>query len=305
LPLDPFVNAMLEAMKAAPQPKLNDMPIAAGRELYRQMSVMLDDNSTFVAAVKDFAVDAPDGPVPVREYHPLGDPDGTLMWFHGGGFVIGDLDTHDGLCRRLCNLSGARVIAVDYRLAPEHLFPAALNDCIAVYEWAVKTHGPKIAIGGDSAGGNLAAALAQRQAAMRATAPVLQVLCCPWLDLFADTSQGAHRDFAAGFVLEQITLDWFRAQYVAKGHDPKDPALAPLRAADLTGLAPAYILTAEFDPLRDEGRAYAARLKSAGCEVTYIEAPGMIHNFYCMTRMVPAGPPALEAIAKAVSQALQ
>ncbi len=305
MPLDPFVGVMLEAMKAAPQPKLNDLPIAAGREMYRQMSVMLDDNSTFVGAVKDFAVDAPDGPIPVREYRPLGDPTGTLVWFHGGGFVIGDLDTHDGLCRRLCNSASVRVLAVDYRLAPEHGFPAALDDCIRVYEWAVASYGANIAVGGDSAGGNLAAVIAQRQAATRGPAPRLQVLCCPWLDLFADPNQGAHREFAAGFVLEQMTLDWFRDQYVGKGYDPKDPALAPLGVGDLSGVAPAYILTAEFDPLRDEGRAYAQKLKAAGRPVTYVEAPGMIHNFYCMTRMVPAGPPALEAIAKSVAHALK
>jgi acetyl esterase len=296
---------MLDAMGAAPQPKLYELPIAAGREMYRQMNVMLDDNSTPVGAVRDLSIAVPGGALNLREYSPAGPVAGTLVWLHGGGFVIGDLDTHDGLCRRFCKLAQVRVIAVDYRMGPDHRFPAAINDCLAAWRWAHATYGGKLAVGGDSAGGNLAAVIAQVAASGDAPAPVLQILSCPWLDPFADPAQGAHRDFAQGFVLEQITLDWFRNQYVSADVDPKDPLLAPLQVADLSRVAPAYILTAEFDPLRDEGRAYAARLREQGRPVTYVEAPGMIHNFYCMTRMVPAGPPAIEAMAKALAASLQ
>jgi acetyl esterase len=206
-----------------------------------------------------------------------------LVYFHGGGFVIGDLETHDGHCRRLAALAGCRVLAVDYRLAPEHPFPAGHDDALSATRWAFDNASDlgadpqRIAVGGDSAGATLATAVAHL--ARDAAAPALrcQVLLYPVTD--AAERFASYRENGEGFFLTADLMGWFLDQYLPEGVDRTDPRVSPLRAADHTGLAPALVVTAEYDPLRDEGEAYGARLAAEGTTVTATRYAGQIHGF--------------------------
>jgi acetyl esterase len=223
--------------------------------------------------------------VPVRIYRPSPDPGlPVLVVFHGGGWVIGTAEQFDGIARQLANASDAIVVSVDYRLAPEHPFPAPLDDCWRAVQWtaahAAEFGGDpaRLAVGGDSAGGNLAAVCALR--ARDAGLPIaLQVLIYPVCD--CDFTTGSYGDNAEGYFLEREEMEWFFDCYTAGGkHDPADPSISPMRANDLAGVAPALVLTAEFDPLRDEGEAYAAKLRAAGVDVETMRYEGMIHGFF-------------------------
>jgi acetyl esterase len=231
------------------------------------------------------------GTLPARHYVAFHSPSPQplIVFFHGGGFVQGGLDSHDGICRLLAKHAGAHVLAVDYRLAPENPFPAAVEDACAALDWALE-HAPelgadpaRVAVAGDSAGGNLAAVSA-RVAAQRADevgrAPILQVLIYPATD-FVGRSR-SHELFEQGFFLTREDMDWFTASYVA-GADPEDPRLSVLRAPDLGAVPPALVVTAGFDPLRDEGEAYAQRLRDAEVPVVVRRFPGLIHGFINMT----------------------
>jgi acetyl esterase/lipase len=211
----------------------------------------------------------------------VGEPSPLLLFFHGGGFVVGDLETHDSSCRFLARQAGARVLSVEYRLAPEQRFPAAADDALAAFSWvrehAVELGGDpaRVAVGGDSAGGNLAAGLAQ---ALRGDeGPAFQLLFYPWLDLSA--KRHSYRLFGEGFFLTEAQLDWYRALYLGPKGDAFDPMCSPGLADDLAGVAPAYIATAGFDPLRDEGEEYAARLRDAGVGVAVRRHADLIHGF--------------------------
>jgi acetyl esterase len=242
--------------------------------------------------------------------HPLyaaPEPLPALLYFHGGGFVIGDLDTHDGLCRLLANASGCRVISVEYRLAPEHKFPAAVEDASAAACW-VAEHARelgidpgRIAIGGDSAGANLAAVACQLARQAGGPRLALQLLLYPGT-VAAETA--SRRAFAEGYLLEKKSIEWFYEQYVEPGTDPNDPRLSPLLALDLSGLPPAHIHTAEFDPLVDEGKAYAEKLAAAGVKVEYVCHPGMIHHFFCLAGAIPYARTAIANVGTAIKQAL-
>ena len=229
----------------------------------------------------------------IRIYTPVAaaaEPLAGLIYFHGGGWVFGNLDTHDGICRTLANEAACRVIAVDYRLAPEHAFPAAVDDSYAATTWIAQNASRlgidpnRIAIGGDSAGGNLAAVVCQRA---KSAGPrlALQVLFCPVMDMSVDTP--SRRALSAGYFLDQSMIDWSLKMYCPGGIDLGDPEISPLRAADFAGLPPAHIHTAEFDPLRDEGKAYADELARAGVAVRYMCHEGMIHHFYGMGGFIP------------------
>jgi acetyl esterase len=236
-----------------------------------------------VVHARDFSIPGPAGELPVRHYRAdQGAP--LLVFLHGGGFVVGSLGTHDAFCRRLCHDAGVHVLSVDYRLAPEHKAPAATEDSIAAYRWALEhadelgADPQRVAIGGDSAGGNLAAVVTQaaRDAGLRL--PVLQLLIYPMADPGGETV--SRTLFADGYFLTKANIEWFDRHYLEdSGLSGADPRVAPLRAQDLSGLSPALVLTAGFDPLRDEGTAYADALAAAGVPVDLREYGSLTHGF--------------------------
>jgi acetyl esterase len=252
---------------------------------------------TEVGAVRDVEIDGAAGPLRARHYRPA-DADASarpplLVFFHGGGFVVGDLETHDEPCRLLCRHAEVHVLSVDYRLAPEHPFPAAVDDALAAFRWAVAhaaqlgADGHRVAVGGDSAGGNLSAVCAQLAARDGGAAPALQLLIYPATDL-TDARAPSGRLFADGFYLTENDRQWFTRQYFSGSHGhATDPRASPVLAGPLSGLAPAVIVTAGFDPLRDEGEAYGLALREAGVPVVLVRVPELIHGFMNMT-MIPA-----------------
>jgi acetyl esterase len=257
-----------------------------------------------VADVTDFAVPGPAGDIGVRHYRPragAGAP--LLVFYHGGGQVIGDLDTHDDLCRLLCRDGAVHVLSVDYRLAPEHKAPAGNDDALAAYRWALDhagelgADGDRIAVGGDSAGGNHAALVSIRARDDGLRPPVLQVLFYPVVNYRDETR--SQTLFAAGFFLTKHDLHWFRDHYLAGGPlDAADPRVSPLLADDLSNLPPALLLTAGFDPLRDEGRQYAEALRAAGAVVDHREFGSVVHGF---ANFFPLGGASTAAMTEAVS----
>jgi len=283
------------------------------RESFRQLARSVDIKNVPIGKVENGAWPGPAGALPYRGYYPpqsaeqrAGLP--ALIYFHGGGGIFGDIDTHDGLCRTLAAESGCAVISMEYRQAPEHKFPAAVEDSHAAACWAADNASAlgidarRIAVGGDSAGGGLAAVVCQTAAARGGPRLALQVLLCPVMDMVGETA--SRRQFAQGYFLDQATIDWMLQQYCPPGIDPKDPRLSPLRAAKFSGLPPAHIHTAEYDPLRDEGEAYAQRLRHAGVATRYTCHAGLIHHFYAMAGAIPAARTALKAAAVAMKEAL-
>ena len=263
-----------------------------------------------VARVDDRVLPVVEHDVPVRVYTPV-EADGVdaplLLWLHGGGWVIGDLDTADATARSLAKRSGAVVVSVDYRLAPEHRAPAALDDCQAALTWCLENaellgiDPTKVAVGGDSAGGNLAAALCQRVRDEFGPQLAFQLLVYPVTDCTMD--HPSYAENAEGYFLTRDTMRWFIGHYLGD-LDPKDPSVSPLHAADLSGLPPALVITAEMDPLRDEGEAYAAALREAGTPAELIRYDGMIHGFVGMAAMIDDGQEALDVAAGALRAAL-
>jgi acetyl esterase/lipase len=250
-----------------------------------------------------------DGAIVLRTYSPLGKPERVLpgiVFFHGGGWVAGSLESHDGLCRRLANESGCRVIAVDYRLAPEHPFPHGLDDGFAAYRHIARNprafgiDPARLGVAGDSAGGTLAAAICQL--ARGGVSIAFQLLLCPILDIHGESA--ARRELADGYFLDRQTLLRDLELYCPNSALRADPRLSPLLANDFSGLPPAFIHTGQFDPFGDEGEAYAAKLSQAGVAVHGRVHPGMIHYFYCMPRMVPYAHHALHLIGAEIRYAV-
>jgi acetyl esterase len=308
--LDAIVKGLLDQMAANPMPKLWEVPPAQGREMYRMMASMLEPPAVAIGKIDNITMPGPAGEIKLRVYAPVAGGGAVLpclVYFHGGGWVIGDLDTHDALCRTLANETGARVIAVDYRLAPEHKFPAAADDSYAAVKWVeanAVTLGidpNRIAVAGDSAGGNLAAVvclMAKQKASPRV---IFQLLIYPVTQARAKTESMAA--FAEGFFLERKSMDWFCDQYLPPDADVNDWRVSPLAAADLSGLPRAYVVTAGFDPLRDEGKAYADKLNRAGVAAVYVDYPGMVHGFFNMSAVIPTAREAVADAAKALRQA--
>lgn len=285
MPLDPELAVLLDFLAAAEAPPMSEQTPTDARAGFRTLAVDLRDPALLpeMAKVEDTTIPGPAGQIPVRIYRPLADgPLPTVAFFHGGGWVIGDLDTHDLTCRTLAEESSAVVVSVDYRLAPEHRFPAAVEDALAAATWIaehLEELGGTTALGvaGDSAGGNLAAVVAQ-QLRGRVSA---QLLLYPATDVPGEYA--SRTDNAEGFFLDLRTMLWFMEQYVAPDTDLTDPLLSPLYG-DLHALAPAVVVVAELDPLRDEGLAYAAALEAAGVPVSVRRFDGLIHGFIDMGR---------------------
>ncbi len=308
--LDPGVKALLDQLAANPAPKLWELPPADGRALYMAMAQMLEPQGIPIGKVDNMKAAGPAGEIPVRVYTPMGG--GTmlpaLVYYHGGGFVIGNLDTHDALCRQLANEAGCRVIAVDYRLAPEHKFPAAADDAFAALQWVeanaaeLGVDANRLAVAGDSAGGNLAAVVCLMAKQKGAPKVSFQLLIYPTTQARADTD--SIKAFAEGYFLEKKAMDWFYDQYVPAGQDINDPRLSPLAASDLSGLPRAYVVTAGFDPLKDEGKAYADKLNRAGVAAVYVNYDGMVHGFFNMSGVLETARKAIADAAKALREAL-
>jgi len=278
MPVDPELAGLLQLVAAAP-PMSESTPEEA-RAAFRHLTVDLNPRGVEVDSVDKVAVAGATGPLPARVYRPRTEAAvPTVVFFHGGGFVIGDRDTHDDVARAICVGADAVVVSVEYRLAPEHPFPAAPRDAIAATRDVaarIEDFGGSsvLAVAGDSAGGNLAAVVAQQVPGIGA-----QFLIYPATDVPGEYASRIEN--ATGYFLDAPTLSWFLAQFAPPGADPADPLMSPLRG-ELGGAPPAVVVTAEFDPLRDEGDAYAAALAAAGVRVEHMSCPGMIHGFVHM-----------------------
>jgi acetyl esterase len=282
-----FVNSIRVPGYFPPLPEL--------RQQLRTVVTLMDAPAPRLPRVDDIRIPGPAGAIPARVYAPSagGASLPAVVYFHGGGWVQGDLETHHGLCARLAKHAGALVVAIDYRLAPEHKFPAAVEDCLAAYRW-LRTRGrevgadpARVAVAGDSAGGNLSAVVSQLAASGGTPVPTCQALIYPALDFSLDTD--SHRELADGHVIPRDRILWYMEQYLRSEADKADQRASPLRAPSLAGQPPTLIVTAGFDPLRDEGRAYADRLREAGVDVVYREYTGQIHAFVSLTKAIPQG----------------
>lgn len=293
MPVDPHVRRFLDRLAALNPPSALTLSVSERRSALHDL-LGFAARSEPVVDVVERTVPGADGILRVRIYTPIEVASPVLpglIYFHGGGFVAGSLDSHDAIARAMTNASGCRVVAVDYRLAPEHPFPAALADGMAVTRW-VADHAvqfgidpQRLGICGDSAGATLAAVVCQQATATGQARLACQVLLCPIMDFCADTA--SRREYAHGFFIDQATLDHDLKHYLGPGSDAADPRISPLRATQLAGLPPTCVYTAEFDPLRDEGAAYADRLRLAGVHTTYRCHLGMIHLFYGMGALIP------------------
>ncbi|WP_375000642.1 alpha/beta hydrolase [Aeromicrobium sp. CTD01-1L150] len=314
--LDPEMQLLLKVLRLE-GPPVEKQPISRGRRTIRAQSV-LGGGRQPIGAVTDRTIDGPGGPLALRFYTPRGlsGRSPALVYLHGGGWIYGDLASHDAVCRQLAEQAQVRVVAVDYRLAPEAPFPAAFDDCWAAWEW-VAHHAAglgidpeRIAIGGDSAGGNLAAVVAQHAArpggatgpgAAAATAPAFQLLIYPVTDFVERSASRA--TFADGFFLTKGFMDLAEENYLVGDEDRADRRLSPLRH-DPSGVAPAYVVTAGFDPLRDEGAAYAAAMREAGVPVEEVCEEGLIHGFANLVGLGRSGPRAMRRAASALQRGL-
>jgi acetyl esterase/lipase len=307
MPLDPQAQRVIDAMAALNLKPVEESTPAEARESIRTRTAALGPFPD-VAAVVDHRVPVAGGEITVRAYSPGGPgPHPALVYYHGGGWVIGDLYTHDGLCRSLSAAAGCAVLSVDYRLAPEAKYPVPVEDSYAALLWIVANAGRlgidrrRIAVGGDSAGGNLATVMALLARDRRGPALRLQVLIYPVTDHDLDTA--SYRENATGYVLTRDAMRWFWDHYLAHEAQRREPYASPLRAPSLAGLPPALVITAEYDPLRDEGEAYAARLRDAGVPVTLTRYPGMFHGFVRLTKFLDQARTAVDEIAGSVQKA--
>ena len=291
--LDPAVQAVLQQIEAAEAPPLSDTTPQMAREAFAGL-VAFQGEPEAVAAVEDRDVPGPGGAIPIRVYRPEGAPQPapTLFYIHGGGWVLMDLETHDPICRALANAAGCVVVAAHYRRAPEAPFPAAVEDCYAVLRFlaepeaaALGVDAGRLAVGGDSAGGNLAAAMTLLCRDRGAPTLAAQLLHCPVTD--RDFTRPSYGENGVGYLLTEELMRWFYGHYLRSELEAYNPLVSPLRAADLGGLPPALVQTAAFDPLRDEGAAYAERLRKAGVETEYCEVEGAIHDPLLFFGVVP------------------
>jgi acetyl esterase len=310
--LHPQAKGLLRLIEEKGVPPMNTLSPPDARRMYLERRFFTQPEPPHVGSVRDVQATGPNGPIPLRCYRPLGTPDDAvlpvLVYYHGGGWVIGDLDSHDTLCRELCNLSGTAVVAVDYRLAPEHRFPAAVDDSLAATYWvrdnaaALKVDASRLAVGGDSAGGNLAAVVALG-ARDRGDLPIaFQLLIYP----ATDQRRGAasHRANGQGYLLTSDLIGWFHDHYLPEAKQDLDWRASPLLHANHADLPPAFILTAGYDPLRDEGLQYAQKLSEAGSRATLVNFERQIHGFILMGRVLDEANVAVHLCASQLVHAL-
>jgi acetyl esterase len=311
--LHPEAEALLALIEERGIPPTHTLPPVEARALYRERRGFTQPDAPAIAEVRDLAAEGPHGPIPLRLYRPL--PSGAsaslpaLVYFHGGGWVIGDLETHDTLCRELANGSGCAVVAVDYRMGPEHRFPAAVDDCIAATAWvrrearSLGLDPDRLAVGGDSAGGNLAAVVSIAARDAGDVAIRYQLLIYPATDM--RRSAPSHTTNGEGYLLTRDTIAYFLGHYITDERHHVDWRASPLLHGDLSNLPPALVLTAGFDPLRDEGLAYAAALTKAGNRATYVCFERQIHGFITMGRVLDEANAAIAMCAAELRRALR
>jgi acetyl esterase len=311
MPLNPVLKAFLDQVAALGGPKTWEMQPSEAREAFAGLMQLAGAKDVPIGKVTDLTIPAAHGEIFARAYTAVaagGEPLPTLVFFHGGGWVIGNVDTHDGLCRLLANESQCRVISVEYRLSPESKFPAAVEDAFAVVEWIEKNAAElgvdanRLAVGGDSAGGALAAVMTQMAKAKGSPKIAFQMLLFPVTQIGRETR--SLKEFAEGYFLERKTLDWFYAHYLPADADRSDPRISPLAAQDFSGLPPAYVMLAGFDPLHDEGRDYAEKLRGAGVVVSIADYPDMVHDFIYLQAVLPQAADALAKAAQSMKAAL-
>ncbi|HYM33484.1 MAG TPA: alpha/beta hydrolase [Candidatus Cybelea sp.] len=311
MPLDPQSQWVLDLVKQSGRPSLDSLSPPQARAQFDETIIALDAKPAPMAAVEDKAAPGPHGPIPIRVYTPQGLGAGAaplLVYVHGGGWVIGGLKSYDALCRALAAKSGCKVASVDYRLAPEHKFPAAVDDAWAALQWIAANAAPlgvdpqRIALGGDSAGGNLTAVLSHL--AREAGGPKLafQLLIYPSTDMRGGTE--SHRALSDGYLLTTPLIQWFVSHYLRSDADAADPRASPGLTRNLENLPPALVITAGFDPLRDEGIDYAKRLMAAGVRTTLSHYPGMLHGFLNMSGALDEAKRAVNEAASALAAAL-
>jgi acetyl esterase len=303
--LDPSAAAVIKAFREANRPSYETMSPPEARASYMAARTASQPDPQQLASVEDISAPSPDGAIPLRVYKPSTLPTSVaapaLIYIHGGGFVIGNIDSHDVLCRTLAHEAGFIVVSVEYRLAPEHKFPAAVVDSIAATEWIASNAAKlgidpnRIFVGGDSAGGNLAAVVAIDARDKGGPKLAGQVLIYPATDF--SMSHPSHHDPDTGALLTSSMIGWFRKQYLNSVADIDDWRASPLRMQNLKALPKAYVMTAGADPLHDEGAEYAERLKDAGVAVDYSHFPGQFHGFITMGRLLPEANAAAKEVA--------
>ncbi|MCH8989281.1 MAG: alpha/beta hydrolase [Chloroflexi bacterium] len=305
MPLDPQIMQVMEQVAALGLPAAHTVSPAEARA---NAKLRPRAPGPEVAKVEDRNIPGPDGDVPVRIYTPEGGgPFPILAWYHGGGWVVGDLESADGSARNLCVGGQCVVVSVDYRLAPETKFPGPAEDCWAATTWAVDNASSfngdptRLAVGGDSSGGNLAAAMCLMAADRGGPEIAFQLLVYPVTD--ADLNSVSYGENGEGYSLTKATMQWYWDHYLSGGEDAANPYAAPLQAKSLAGQPPALVITAEYDPLRDEGEAYAKRLREAGVEATSTRYDGVIHGFFSMGAVVDKGQQAVDEASAALRKA--
>ena len=311
MPLDPDAQAVLDAMIKAGRPAVETLTPAQARQQLRDVRAAMRQPQPIVAEVRNLSAGGPHGPIPLRLYRSRAAAGGgtqpVLVYFHGGGWVFGDIETHDNLCRSLANSADCTVISVDYRLAPEHKFPAAVDDCWAATTWVADRAADlavdprRMAVGGDSAGGNLATVVSRLAVANGSPTIVHQVLLYPTVDL--GFTHDSFRRAGTGYNLTSTAMLWFRDHYLRDLRDVADWRASPLRADDLSKLPPAFIATAGCDPLCDEGQAYAELLEKSGVPVTFRHFPGQMHGFATMSGYLQAADQVIADVGAALERA--
>ncbi|WP_169546278.1 alpha/beta hydrolase [Sneathiella aquimaris] len=283
--LDPQAKWVLDIAEQIGAPPFEEMTATEAKAAYEKRAVKLTKKDVPTGGITDLAIDGPNGAIPIRLYTPVDASEKlpVLVYYHGGGWVVGSPDTHDALCRIISNQGPFIVLSVDYRMGPEAKFPAAIEDAYAAYQWtiaSIKDHGgdpSRIAVGGDSAGGNISAVISLLARDNSIQSPTAQWLIYPATNMEMQTA--SHRDFADGYFLTNALMTWFQNHYLRRADDRSDWRASPLIADSLANLPPALIQTAGFDPLKDEGKAYADRMSAEGSKAAYTDYPGMIHGF--------------------------